>query len=306
MRTIAGHAADERIVPNREILTDLRGWLPMICLPAGVIVLAPQDWPRWAFMWTLASSIYFGCKWLTWRRTGAHGIPCWRHAGYLIAWPGLDAAAFLTQSTTARPTSREYCFAGLKSAIGLALFFAGASSISTHNRYLVGWIGMVGTVLSLHFGLFHLLSCGWRHVGVNARPLMDHPIRSVSLTEFWGRRWNTAFRDLTHRFLFRPLMPWLGARGAIVGGFVFSGLVHDVVISLPARGGYGGPTLYFASQALAMLFERSALGRRFGLGRGVVGRIFTMAVLLMPLYFLFHPPFVERIMVPFMRALGAA
>jgi alginate O-acetyltransferase complex protein AlgI len=170
----------------------------------------------------------------------------------------------------------------------------------------VGWIGMVATVLTLHFGLFHLLSCAWRLVGVNARPLMDHPLRSESVTEFWGRRWNTAFRDLTHRFLFRPLMPWLGARGAIVGGFLFSGLVHDVVISLPARGGYGGPTVFFAFQALAMLFERSALGRRYGLGRGRAGRIFTAAVLLIPLYVLFHPAFVERIMVPFMRALGAA
>ena len=306
MSAIPGHADSEQFVRTSELLTRLRGWLPMICLPASVVVLVPQNWPRWAFMWALAGSIYFGCKWLTWRRTRADGIRWWRHAGYLIAWPGLDAVAFLTQSTTARPTGREWCNAGLKSAMGLALFFAGATFTSTHNRYVLGWIGMVGTVLSLHFGLFHVLSCAWRHVGVNARPLMDHPLRSESVTEFWGRRWNTAFRDLTHRFLFRPLMPWLGARGAIFGGFVFSGLVHDVVISLPARGGYGGPTLYFACQALAMLLERSALGRRFGLARGVSGRIFTTAVLLMPLYLLFHPPFVERIMVPFMRALGAA
>ena len=306
MRTIAGQAADERIVWTSEVLTRLRGWLPMICLPASIVVLVPQNWPRWTFMWALAGSIYFGCKWLTWRRTRADGIRWWKHAGYLIAWPGLDAAAFLTQSATVPPTGREWSAAGLKSSMGLALFFAGPAFAPTDNPYLVGWIGMVGTVLALHFGLFHMLSCAWRRVGVNARPLMDNPLRSESVTEFWGRRWNTAFRDLTHRFLFRPLMPWLGARGAIFGGFLFSGLVHDVVISLPARGGYGGPTLFFASQALAMLFERSAAGRRFGLGRGIAGRIFTAAVLLSPLYFLFHPAFVERIMVPFMRALGAA
>ena len=278
----------------------------MIGLPASVVLLVPADWPRWAFMWALAGSIYLGCKWLTWRRSRVNGIPWWRHAGYLMAWPGLDAVAFLTQSSTAPPTGREWSVAGLKSAMGLALFCAGAAFASTDRPYVVGWIGMVGTVLTLHFGSFHLLSCAWRLVGVNARPLMDHPLRSESVTEFWGRRWNTAFRDLTHRFLFRPLMPWLGTRGAIFGGFVFSGLVHDLVISLPARGGYGGPTLFFASQALAMLFERSALGRGFGLGRGVQGRMFTAAVLLLPVYLLFHPPFVERIMVPFMRALRAS
>lgn len=101
-------------------------------------------------------------------------------------------------------------------------------------------------------------------------------------------------------------MPWLGARGAVVGGFLFSGLVHDVVISLPARGGYGGPTVFFATQALAMSFERSAWGRRLGLGRGTAGRAFTAAALVIPLYWLFHPAFVEQVVAPFMRALGAA
>ena len=306
MRTIEGHAADARIARTSDVLTVWRGWPPLICVPVIVALVVAQNWPPWAFMWALAGSIYLGCKWLTWRRTRVHGVRWWKHAGYLIAWPGLDAVAFLTQSSTAVPTGREWCVAGLKASMGLALFFAGPVFASTDDPYLVGWIGMAGTVLTLHFGLFHLLSCAWRLVGVNARPLMDHPLRSESVTEFWGRRWNTAFRDLTHRFLFRPLMPWLGARDAIFGGFLFSGLVHDVVISLPARGGYGGPTLFFASQALAMLFERSALGRRFGLGRGVAGKIFTAAVLLIPLYFLFHPAFVERIIVPFMRALGAA
>ena|SRR5688572_2384878 len=305
MRTIE-HPDHERVPPTSALLNRLRGWAPMICLPASVVCLVPETLPRWAFMWALAGAIYVGCKWLTWRRTKVHSIPWWRHAGYLLAWPGLDAFAFLTQPSIASPSGREWSVAGLTFALGLALFFAGLPVVATDRSDVVGWTGMVGTVLTLHFGLFHLLSCAWRVVGVNARPLMDHPLRSESVTEFWGRRWNTAFRDFTHRFLFQPLMPWFGARGALVSGFVFSGLVHDAVISLPARGGYGGPTLFFAFQVLAMLFERSASGRQLGLGRGVRGRMFTTAVLLMPLCFLFHPPFVERVVVPFMRALGAA
>jgi alginate O-acetyltransferase complex protein AlgI len=171
--------------------------------------------------------------------------------------------------------------------------------------HFAGWIGMVGMVLTLHFGLFHLLSCVWRYAGVDARPLMDRPLSSESVSEFWGRRWNTAFRDLTHRFLFEPLARRVGSRGAILAGFVFSGVIHDVVISVPARGWYGGPTLFFAVQACAMLLERSAAGQRRGLARGAVGRVFTFAVLVAPVYCLFHPPFVERIVLPFMRTLGA-
>ena len=52
-------------------------------------------WPRWAVMWTLAVAIYIACKWLTWRSADVRDVPLWRHAGYLLAWPGLDAPAFL-------------------------------------------------------------------------------------------------------------------------------------------------------------------------------------------------------------------
>lgn len=262
--------------------------------------------PAWAFMWGLAGAIFAGCRWLTWRRAAVAGVPWWRHAGYLIAWPGLDAVSFLTRPSAAPPAAREWVFAGIKTAVGLALFFLGGAVVPRDRVGLAGWIGMVGIVLTLHFGLFHLLSCAWRRLGVDAPPLMDRPLASDSVSEFWGRRWNRAFRDLTHALLFTPLRPRLGVRGALVTGFVFSGVVHDLVISLPARGGYGGPTIFFACQAVAMLAERSASGRRIGLGRGAAGRIFTAGVLLLPLPLLFHPPFVERVVVPFMHALGAA
>jgi len=256
-------------------------------------------------MCALSGSIYVGCKWLTWRRSQVADVPLWRHAGYLFAWPGMDAAAFLNRPSTTQPTLGEWAFAAGKSGLGLILFFKGAAFPLSERPYVVGWIGMIGTVLTLHFGFFHLMSCAWRRIGVDAAPLMDWPLSSASVSEFWGRRWNTAFRDLTYRFLFRPLAFRVGAPGALFGGFLFSGVVHDAVISLPARGGYGGPTLFFSFQAGAIFLERSAFGRRAGLGRGAKGRAFTLAVLLIPLYWLFHPPFVERVIVPMMRALGA-
>jgi alginate O-acetyltransferase complex protein AlgI len=140
---------------------------------------------------------------------------------------------------------------------------------------------------------------------VQARPLMNRPLASTSLGEFWSRRWNTAFRDLTHQFLFRPFTARFGPRLGVLAGFLFSGVVHDIVISVPARGGYGGPTLFFAIQGAALMVERSAFGRAIGLGRGVRGRSFAMLVLIAPVGLLFHRPFVVGIMTPFMRALGA-
>jgi alginate O-acetyltransferase complex protein AlgI len=92
----------------------------------------------------------------------------------------------------------------------------------------------------------------------------------------------------------------------MLAGFVASGLVHDLVISLPAGGGYGWPTLFFAIQALGLLVERSPLGERFRLGSGAPGWLWTMLLLALPLPGLFHEPFVTRIILPFMAALGAA
>jgi hypothetical protein len=256
-------------------------------------------------MWTLAVAIYGGCKWLTWRRTPLDRVPAWRHAAYLLAWPGLDPAAFLRGHPECPPRGVEWVRGSRNLLIGIALFFGLARLVAPRSLYFAGWVGMTGLVMSLHFGLFHLLSCGWRRAGIEARPLMNRPVASTSLGEFWGRRWNTAFRDLTHRFLFRPMTRRFGARAGLAGGFVFSGLVHDLVISWPAGGGYGGPTLFFAIQGVGILVERSRVGRAIGLGRGAGGWLFAMLVLAAPAPWLFHQPFVKTVVVPFMHAMGA-
>ena len=256
-------------------------------------------------MWILAFGIYAGCKSLTWMNTTVRHAPAWKHAAYLFAWPGLDATGFLERLPRARCELRELLTATGRIVAGGALLFGLARMLPPQYPYVVGWIGMIGIVLLLHFGVFQLLSCVWRSAGVDARPLMNHPLASTSLSEFWGKRWNTAFRDLAHRFLFRPLSAWYGPRLGLVAGFIFSGAVHDVVISLPAHGGYGGPTLYFAMQGSAILFERCKLGRRIGLGSGRVGRAFAALILVGPVFLLFHRPFVVEVIVPFMRAIGA-
>jgi hypothetical protein len=283
------------------LLRDLRGWIPLLVLPTSVLAVRSRLVP-WVFMWTLAVAIYAGCKWLTWRRATAKA-PVWKHAGYLFAWPGLDADRFLAARSLDRPHAREWGFALLNTALGIVLFFGIARWMPGEET--AAWVGMVGFVLAFHFGLFHLLSCAWRLNGVDAHRLMNNPLRSASLGEFWGRRWNTAFRDLTHQFLFRPLAPRFGARGAILAAFVFSGVVHELVISVPARGGYGGPTMFFSAQGLGLLFERGVLAQRLGLARGWRGRLFAMALLVIPAPVLFHPPFVKFVIVPFMRATGA-
>lgn len=283
-----------------------RGWPPVVLLPAAVLAAVP-DWPRWAVMWSLAVALYAGFKWLTWRRTPAPGASAGRHLGYLLAWPGMDAATFLAPSRldVPRPSAGEWLFAAAKFAAGLTLLGVGVRRAPFEDPYWAGWVGMIGLALVLHFGSFHLLSCAWRAAGVNARPLMNWPLTAPSLADYWGKRWNTAFRDLLHRFLFRPLVPRLGPRRALLAGFTISGLIHDLVVSVPAGGGTGGPTLFFLIQGAAILLERSRFGRRLGLGRGWRGWLFVGVAVLGPARFLFHRPFVVDVVVPFLRAAGA-
>ncbi len=263
-----------------------------------------QDWPAWGLMWALAIGLYACLKALAWVDRPALTAPLWKHAAFLLGWPGMNAGAFLFSppGDVKAPKPGEWITALGRTAAGVALVvFAG--SRATHSPgLLTGWIGMVGLIMALHFGLFHVLSCGWRCLGLGATPIMNRPLMSTGVSEFWSRRWNLAFRDLTSRFLIRPLRRPLGATGAFFAAFAISGLIHDAVISLPAGGGYGWPTAYFLGQAVAMQLERSGLGRRIGLG---TGRVFAWCVIAGPAPILFHRPFVERVILPFLRALGA-
>jgi hypothetical protein len=78
-----------------------------------------------------------------------------------------------------------------------------------------------------------------------------------------------------------------------------------LVISVPARGGYGLPTGYFVFQGLGVLVERSSFGKQLGLRDGVRGWLFMVVITAGPVFFLFHPPFVLRVIIPFMKWMHA-
>ncbi|WP_339909615.1 MBOAT family protein [Symmachiella dynata] len=276
----------------------LAAWSPLFVLPV-VAVWSTRNSAAWLCMWVLAFSIYAGLKWLSYSEyVENHVCTVRRSIGYLFAWPGMDAKSFLSISPSVAPPLRwEWRAAVAKMVIGCVLIGI-AVAIVNRQMWVAGWTGMVGITLALHFGTFHLLSTAWRQAGVDARPLMDAPLLATSLNDFWGKRWNLAFRDLAHTYVFRTCVGRWGIAVATMAVFVVSGVIHDVVISLPARAGYGLPTLYFVIQGVGVLFERSHLGKRLGLRHGAVGRIYCAILILAPVGLLFHPPFVERVIVP--------
>jgi hypothetical protein len=296
----------EKSNASRRSRSQWIGWLPLVILPTSAFALR-NILPAWAFMWLLAIAIFAGLKWMTWwraRKQVRHAR--WRSVACLLAWPGMDADSFLDPDKHPhRPSARAWLSAIFETALGASCLWAVARLIPPSNGLLRGWIGMLGLILLLHFGSFQLLAFFWQSAGVSATPIMHAPLRSQSLSEFWGKRWNLGFRQLSHDLIFRPLHGTLGVAGTGFLVFVISGLLHDLVISVPTRGGYGLPTLYFAIQGVGVTAERSSVGRRFGLGRGRSGWIFMVVVTAAPAFWLFHPPFVNHVILPFMKAIGA-
>lgn len=281
-------------VPRRAV-----GWGVSITVVALASWLT-WDLPRWVAMCALAATLFATIKLATlpgYASTATRG----RLAGYLFAWVGLDARAFFGPANAPAPSKREWAFAAVKVALGIALTLW---AIRAGLDYAATCVGLVGLLLAFHFGVLHLLSCVWRAKGVMARPIMRAPIAATSLASLWGERWNLAFADSARRFLLKPLARPLGAHGARLAVFFFSGLVHEVVISVPARGGWGLPTLYFLLNGVGVVAEKSALGRRLGLGAGWRGWLWVLAVAGLPVPLLFHTPFVERVFAPLLHVLG--
>jgi alginate O-acetyltransferase complex protein AlgI len=232
-------------------------------------------------------------------RRGSKGLR--NNVLWFLAWPGLDADAFFkTTDSPAKTTTAEWCAAMIRVAGGSVLLFV-AVSWTSPDLIVRGWVAMVGIILVLHFGILHMIALVWRSEGRSVVPIMDAPVRSTSLAEFWGRRWNLAFRDYSHRFVFRPAARRWNASVATWCVFLFSGLIHELAISVPAGGGFGLPLGYFLLQGLGVTTERH-LVRRGLLTRGsVAGWCFTATFTIPAAYWLFHPPFVLNVIVPMLR-----
>lgn len=290
-------------VPRRRPLLN---WLPLIALPLAALALR-SHLADWIFMWVMAIALFAGCKWLTYRTAIARRTSfSTRDAlGYLLGWVGMDPAPFSKRAATTSVPRKNWLQALIRVLFGTVLVWGGVRFLSATNPLAAGWVGMFGVILLLHFGLFHLLALAWRRAGVPVEPLMRSPLLATSLGDFWGARWNTGFHILAHDFVFRPLRRLFGKPAAMLAVFFISGLVHELVITLPAHGGYGLPTAYFLLQGLSLVLERSSLGRRLGISTGLRGRIFALLVTGAPAFWLFPPVFVRNVILPMLHAIGA-
>lgn len=295
-----------RVQTETPFRTALIKWGPLTAAPI-LATTAKGYVPAWVFMWVMALALLAGAKWVTvfdFVRCDCK-VARRRLMAYFLLWPGMDVIGFCTNKAASAPRSPEWVAALAKTLLGAILVWEVLPLLKGVSALFIGWLGMWGLVLVLHFGLFHLLSLFWRTWGVDARPIMHSPLTAPSLSAFWGGHWNRGFSDLMHKHFLGPLARRMGVSKALLTIFLLSGLLHELVISFPARGGCGLPTAYFAVQGLGLLLERSRFGRRHGLSSGWKGRCFALLIAGGPVFWLFPPPFIRNVILPMLRAIGA-
>jgi alginate O-acetyltransferase complex protein AlgI len=259
-------------------------------------------------MWLLAGCLFAFFKWLTWAQRSARcrEVGAKLQLAYLFGWVGLDVEEFCTPAPRQMEVAvSEWAVAALMTVCGAALLWGVIPQLHAFPAVAIGGLGFAGLILFLHFGLFHLLALAWRRAGVGVEPIMHMPLLATSLADFWGQRWNRAYRRVSYDWFFRPAVNRFGLVSGTLVAFFASGIIHDLVVSVPAGAGYGGPTAYFVIQGLGLLLERAAAWRRLTSRFPVCGWLYTLVFLIGPVGLLFHDPFLTRVIVPFLEMIGA-
>jgi alginate O-acetyltransferase complex protein AlgI len=222
---------------------------------------------------------------------------------FIILWPGMRPELFISRQYQALTGVRPLLIRGTAmTLVGIAVLAAAHGTwMEVHSLLLSTTLALVGISLLLHFGFLVLLTGVLRAVGADVTPLFVAPLMSSSLREFWGKRWNIAFTEMTSRIVFRPMAGRIGASAALALAFLFSGLLHELAISVPVGAGYGLPLLYFVVHGTVMIIERRREQRGLRFGK-LAGHIWVISWLVLPLPLLFHPWFLSATVWPLFGA----
>lgn len=278
----------------------------LVAVAVGTVERLTAGEPAGFRMLAIIAALLYGMKAVVAAESRLAGKPPLSLAKWLafcLLWFGMRPAVFQKPFRFLRPGAASMLAGGLtRMAIGAGLIagavWAAPETPSFERSTLEALVLlMIGLSVAVHFGLFDVLAGLWRFLGADCPKLFRAPILSRSLTEFWGRRWNIAFSEMAALAVFRPVKPMLGRTAAKTAAFLFSGLLHELAISMPVQAGYGMPFSYFLLHALAIRLESTRLIRS-ALQSRAFAYVWTAAWILLPLPLLFHWPFCSGVLLP--------
>ncbi|SEO85766.1 alginate O-acetyltransferase complex protein AlgI [Mucilaginibacter gossypiicola] len=283
------------------------GWLSMLLVIPVVYCIFNHEHPVLKMLGIIATT-FTGMKVITAtvdyssKKTKLKFIP-W--LAFAVGWAGMRAQPFETLGQQALPNAWTMIRFGISRVIGGLLLIVLAHGIVVLHfdtgvtYFLVSPLLLVALSLILHFGLLSIGAGQWRLMGVNTYYLFRQPAKSMSLTEFWGKRWNLAFIEMTTITIFRLLRNKIGRGGALAVAFLFSGLLHELALSVPVNSGYGLPMLYFVIQGVVLLVEKKLIRRNIAfLKHPILARLWLFFWLVVPMPLLFHAQFIKLVVWP--------
>lgn len=220
---------------------------------------------------------------------------------FCYGWFGMNPRPFLAFPSSALPGSWALWIRGISRMI-LGLIIINLASLKWFSlpEFIQHLFYLIGISLMLHFGLLNIFAGTLRRFGIPVTTLFKDPLSSKSLNEFWSKRWNLAFVELTTLAVTRPVKSKYGNQTAFWISFIFSGLLHEMAISLPVKSRFGKPMLYFIIQAVLIL----SIDRFIRIQSSQVFRtILILACLGLPIFLLFHKQFILQIILPLVSYL---
>lgn len=216
---------------------------------------------------------------------------------FWTAWPGVRPDLFAgTHGHEHGPEARQFLEGYLFVVAGGTLVVVSVLAVPVVGGEASTWLLIAGLLATVHLGVGRLLPFGLRWLGYSVPDLFRAPLASRSVGDFWSVRWNRPFVNMNRLLLTRPLGTRFGMAVAALVAFLVSGVLHELAISYPAGAGWGLPLLYFVVQGGAYTVEQSLPVDVEA--RPVLGRLWTYAIVFVPLPLLFHGPFRTTFLLP--------
>lgn len=232
---------------------------------------------------------------------GKPGLDVLQWLAFSLGWFGMRPNLF--EAFPAKPLNDviPFLIKGISRIVIGMLLLVASVYLQKHCAqiyFLYELVMLVGLSFILHFGILNLSTASWRFSGVDVKELFRSPYKATSLKEFWGKRWNMAFSEMTAMVVYKPLKTSYGIALAMMASFLVSGVLHEIAISFPVKMGYGLPFLYFVLHGLAMYTEGKVLFVKRIISNAVLSHVWVFAWLILPMPLLFHRAFVVEVVEP--------
>lgn len=272
-------------------LRRLLGWF-VLAVAVGAAHCVLCEAPAFLRMVGICCVLLAAMKALVYAEWAADGqrLSWWHYAIFACLWFGMDPATF-RERRTGLSRKGDLLVGGALLLLGLA----GAWGVAVAEWRQV-FVMFLPLSLAFHFGVLRLMKAALRFAGFPVRTLFPNLLPARGFADFWSHRWNVGYSQMMQRVVGRPIEALWGRNVAVMAVFLASGLLHELAITVPVRGGYGLPTLYFVGHGLFTLLEQK-IGRPFGKGP-------VLAAVILPLGILFPTEFQREILEPCLTVFG--